>query len=435
MPRILTSVLGCCLACLTACCTLPDTDDCFVEAVVRERLDLCEDILIQQPLSVESAVQLALLNNPRIQALFEEIGIAQADLIEAGLLSNPIFEAIVRYPDRSGFMTNPEYSLIQNFVDLLLLPIRKKIAAAEYEKVKYSVAHAVLTTAFEVQKVYYSLVAAQMKRDLLKNIVELAEIANEIAIAQRNQGNVNALALQIRTSEYLRRLGEIGEAEAEIIHQRESLNKLLGLAYSDICMAVPSSLPDITSEEPNFDCLEQVAFEERLDLQAAKWEVVRYNRMFPTVQWWTFTNLAVGVSSTREPSRGSPWTTGPALTGAIPIFNYGQGARKRLWAQFRQASQRLAALEIDAYAEVREARDTLLVYREQILLYKNQIIPKQQEVVNSTEELYNIMSAGIYELLDAKRIEFTTTLDYQMMLKNYWLAKVALNEAVGGVIP
>src|SRR5689334_10490061 len=45
--------------------------------------------LLQRQLTADGAVQVALLNNRQLQARFEEIGLAQADVIEAGLLSNP----------------------------------------------------------------------------------------------------------------------------------------------------------------------------------------------------------------------------------------------------------------------------------------------------------------------------------------------------------
>ncbi|TAN54403.1 MAG: RND transporter, partial [Betaproteobacteria bacterium] len=39
--------------------------------------------LLAQPLDAESAVQIALLNNPGLQARYAELGIAEADLVQA----------------------------------------------------------------------------------------------------------------------------------------------------------------------------------------------------------------------------------------------------------------------------------------------------------------------------------------------------------------
>lgn len=437
-------MLTCCCA---SCTTLPEANDCCVTATISDRLgkevywtdeSAADSIacaiqeLLQDDLTVDSAVQIALLNNRDIQAVFEEIGIAEADLVEAGLLSNPIFSAIVRYPDRSGFMTNPEFSIAQSFIDILLMPLRKKVAAAEFERVKFKIASAVLEIAFDVEEVYYELAAAQKKSLILKNIIELAELGNQIAVAERQVGNVNPLMLQLRTADYFARTVEAAEAEAEVIHYRERLNRLLGLTAPNLCWNVPSVLPYIPDCEPSPECLEQLALRERPEIQAAMWEVERYRRVFPTVQWWAFTNLYVGVSSTREPDIGSPWTTGPSVAGEIPIFNFGQASRKRLWAQCRQACHRLAALEVTVQAEVREARDQLIVFRNQVINYSNNLIPNQELILNSTGEMYNAMAVGIDELLDAKRNQVTAYLHYQLALKEYWTKKVGLDRAVGG---
>ena len=55
------------------------------------------ETLLRRHLTADSAVQIALLNNRNLQATYEEIGIAQADLVEAGLLRNPIFEIERRF--------------------------------------------------------------------------------------------------------------------------------------------------------------------------------------------------------------------------------------------------------------------------------------------------------------------------------------------------
>ncbi|MGI8431084.1 MAG: lipoprotein, partial [Chthoniobacterales bacterium] len=52
--------------------------------------------LLRRQLTAGSAVQIALLNNRELQARFEEIGIAQADVIQAGLITNPNFSASFR---------------------------------------------------------------------------------------------------------------------------------------------------------------------------------------------------------------------------------------------------------------------------------------------------------------------------------------------------
>src|SRR5579862_7217059 len=68
--------------------------------------------MLQEELTLDRAVQIALINNRNLQASYEDLGIAQADLVQAGLLSNPVFNAIIRFPDGGG-ITDMELSVTQ----------------------------------------------------------------------------------------------------------------------------------------------------------------------------------------------------------------------------------------------------------------------------------------------------------------------------------
>jgi cobalt-zinc-cadmium efflux system outer membrane protein len=54
--------------------------------------------LLSRELTVETAVQVALLNNKTLQATYEDLSVAQADLVQAGLLQNPVFRRHVAFP-------------------------------------------------------------------------------------------------------------------------------------------------------------------------------------------------------------------------------------------------------------------------------------------------------------------------------------------------
>ena len=113
-------------------------------------------LLLQEPLTAKTAVQIALLNNPVLQATYEELGIAQADLVQAGLLQNPVFIGSWRSSSHTSVL-NSEYAFVQNFLDLFLLPLRKKLAAAQFEQAKLRVSDAVLGFSVQVRTAYYTL--------------------------------------------------------------------------------------------------------------------------------------------------------------------------------------------------------------------------------------------------------------------------------------
>src|SRR5713101_4311977 len=53
--------------------------------------------LLQRKLTADDAVQIAMLNNRDLQAIYTDLGVAQADLVQAGRFRNPILDAAGLY--------------------------------------------------------------------------------------------------------------------------------------------------------------------------------------------------------------------------------------------------------------------------------------------------------------------------------------------------
>lgn len=434
-----------CLLC-SGCTKVPPADDDCVKSIVNRRIskdihwnqgcyedDQVRDViknLLHQELTIDSAVQIALLNNSDIQATFEEIGISQADLVQAGLFQNPVFDGYIRFPDRHVLQLNTAFSVTQSFLDTFLIPLRKKIAIVELEQAHLRVANAVLNLAFDLQETFYNLQVKQTKQDLLASLVQATEAANQLAIAQRQEGNINDLELQSRMNEYLESKVEFTTNQVELIRLRERMNKLLGLSSSALCWQINNDLPELPKEEIIAECLESIALSQRLDLEVARWEVERIARMLGVKQWWVYTDIAAGISTEHEAEGFQE--SGPAFAGAIPIFNYGQADRARLYSMYRQSQERKKALEIEILSEVRSARDQLLVNRNLVLTYQKELLPLQEQIVSMSQRFYNTMALSVYKLLDAKRQELQMQINYKLNLKNYWISHVELDRALGG---
>src|SRR5438094_7915376 len=179
--------------------------------------------LLSRPLTAESAVQIALLNNHTLQATYEELGIAQADLVEAGLLRNPIFTFERRFPGQAL-----EIDLLKEFIDILLLPLRKRIAAAQFEAAKLRVGHEILKTAAEVRAAFYEHQGDQQLVDLRKTVAEATEHSAETALRMQQAGNLKNLDLATEEASHAQAKIELAKAQSEAVQTREKLNKLMG---------------------------------------------------------------------------------------------------------------------------------------------------------------------------------------------------------------
>lgn len=431
----------------TGCSRIPLVDDGFVTYTVAKKINSqaewrqgcyqdgrVQDFIqcaVANELTADSAIQIALLNNPKIQAIFEEIGVARADLVEAGLLSNPSFSIEVRYPHIKGLHTNIEYLITSSLLDIFLIPLRTRLAATEFEQTKLKVSNEILNLAFDVRETYYELVLENKKIRYVQSVVELASIDSEIVSKQINVGNVNTLEFQLSQSRLLEAELELAKSQAEIIRLSEKLNRLLGF-NEEVCLTLPDHLGEVDYQGFDICTLELIAIEERLDLQVARFEIARLGQTLGLKDWWTYTNLQGGLAGERDPDGTN--LIGPGFSGELPIFNYGQAARMRLFAQLRQAQDRLAELEIKVRSEVRESHKLLMSYLRIINDYQYRLLPMQGKISASSEELYNVMGLGVNKLLENKRLEVVANKNYTESIKQYLVARVKLDRALGGYL-
>jgi cobalt-zinc-cadmium efflux system outer membrane protein len=231
-------------------------------------------------------------------------------------------------------------------------------------------------------------------------------------------------------NEYLESKVALAQSQVELIRLRERMNKLLGLSSSELTWQIIDDLPALPEKEIPVECLDSVALSQRLDLGAARWEVVKIARMLGLKQWWAYTNIAAGISTEHEAEGFQE--TGPIFAGAIPIFNYGQADRARLYSMHRQSLEREKALEIEVLSEVRSARDQLYLNRDLVLTYQMELLPLQEQIVSMSQRFYNTMALSVYKLIDAKRQELQMQINCKLSLRNYWLSRVELDRALGG---
>ncbi len=387
--------------------------------------------LLRGTLTAERAVQIALLNNRELQATFEEIGIANADLTEAGLLKNPVFNVSARFPDRPPSATNLEFSVVQDFLDLLMIPLRKKVAAAELARVELKVGDEVLKLAAEVKTAFYTLQGKQMLFGRLGELGNTYGAALELTQRQHEAGNINDLELANQQSTYSQAKLDAAQVAAEMRSDQEKLNRLMGVWGAQTQWKIANELPGIAGRDFPTEHLESLAIAQRLDLAASKAEVGAVVQSLGLTKTYRYVGaIEFGVNTEKSPDRQR--VTGPTLSLQLPIFNQGKARIARLEAQLRQAERRLEAQAIDIRSEVREARDRLLAKKDLSTYYRDELLPERKKVLELTVTNYNAMLKGPYDLLLARQNELAAERGYIDALRDYWIARADLERAVGG---
>jgi len=243
------------------------SEDARVETRVRE--------LLSRPLTADAAVEIALVRNPDLLATLEDIGIAQADLVQAGLIDNLHIGGGPRFPLAGGGVGFDADAAV-NFLQVLLIPLRKKAAKAHLRESTLRVAHAVVELDKVVRMAVYDAIAAERILELRRGSAELAEAAAELATRQVEsgaEGTMNELErAELVAAEAAARV-ELQDAHMDAIESREHLVRLLGLWGDDVGFRLPTSLPRLPDREPELADLERVAVRRRFDLQAQRAEV------------------------------------------------------------------------------------------------------------------------------------------------------------------
>ena len=128
----------------------------------EEALDRRVRSLTEQPLTLEGAVEVALLANRHLQALYAELGFAQADLLAAARLPNPLLHAELRFPAGGGGSAL-DLGLEQSFLSLLWMPLRKRMAADAFAAAQVRIAAGALGLAAEVRANFRRLQGSQQE--------------------------------------------------------------------------------------------------------------------------------------------------------------------------------------------------------------------------------------------------------------------------------
>ena len=443
-PRPLIPIVMSMLA-LSACAT-PDLDATFRDLgrLVDARLpgpvtwrtggpeDAAVDARIQtilkNPLTAELASKVALLNNRELQARYADLGIAQADLVQAGLLQNPVLEVMLSPSSGSG--TNIELGLMQNFVDLLMRPARQKIAKAEYESVRLELAAHLVSFMSEVQVAYYAYLGAQESHAVTAEIEETERDTADLSTAFYRAGNISEREHTEHLAAAADAMAERYQSEQDMRARRGALAGVLGLSPVGNWSA-PSRLSPMPEQSIRLSGLEDRAVKERFDLAAhrselhASLEEFGFEKDFRLVE-----EMGLAISGEREPD--GEWLIGPTLEIPLPIFDQGQARVSAATLAVRGMRDRLLAEERQVRSDVILESEALSLSRTRATHLGAVVLPLREDVVRLTLAEYNYMLEGPFHLLEAQQETNETYRQYVIALTDYWIARVKLRAAIGG---
>jgi outer membrane protein TolC len=384
--------------------------------------------LLAQPLSADAAVQVALLNNRGLQASFDELGIADADRVQAATLPNPGF-TFGRL--RQGAGTEIDRGVHVDLARWLTLPMAQAVEARQVAQVRAAVTLQVLSLAADTRKAHTVAVAAEQTVGYLRQVQTAAEAGAELGRRQAEAGNWNRLQQAREQGFHADAAVNLARAELARVAARERLIRLLGVGGAQSQFTLPERLPDLPAAPSDLPNLEQTAMAERLDVRAATASAAHLAKQLGLTRITRFINaLEFGV--VRNSFSDAPTERGFEISVELPLFDWGSARVAKAEAMYMREVNRTAHTAINARSEVRTAYAGYRAHYDIARHYRDEIVPLKKRISDENLLRYNGMLIGVFELLADARSQIASVNGYVDALRDFWLAQADLDMALIG---
>ena len=389
---------------------------------VRERVKE----LLAKPLTPADAVQLALINNPGLQASYAELGIAAGDLLSV-VLPNPHLSYLRA---RHGGQYETETILSFNILSLVTMPLALQAQKQRFEQAKLRAAEEALRVAAETRKAHVRALAAQQMAAYMRDVKLAAEASAELARRMATVGNFSKLDRMREHAFYAEATTQLARAEQAAVAERERLTRLLGLWGEETQFKLPERMPELPQAPRELPNAEQLAMEQRVDIQAARRDAEALSRSLGFARVTRFTDeFELGIVRLND---SGDVKRGYEIGVPIPLFDWGSGRVARAEALYMQAASRIAETAINARSEVRESYFGYRTAYDVARHYRDEVVPVRKQISEEMVLRYNGMLASVFELLADARDQVASVSAYIDALSRFWLADADLQHALTG---
>ena len=387
--------------------------------------------LLKTPLTADTAVELALLNNRGFQAQLGDLGIAEADLVRAGRLRNPSF-SFGRLA--GGGAVEIDRAVMFDFLGILTMPLARQVEQRRFEQAQYQAASDAVGLAAEVRRAYFEAVASQQLVTYFKQVKDTADASNELARRMVLAGNFTKLAQMREQAFYADATAQLARSLHQATVNRERLTRLLGLVGDQVSFVLPDRLPDLPKQPTEAQNAEQTAVDKRLDVLMAKRSTEATARSLGLTKATRFVNvLDVGYQNRSQRSR--PRDNGYQLDLELPLFDFGSVRTARAEATYMQSVNRTAEVAVNARSEVRESYSAYRTAFDLARHYRDEVVPLRKRISDENLLRFNGMLIGPFELLADAREQVASVSSYVEALRDYWVAETNLQTAIAGRSP
>ncbi len=397
-------------------------------------------VALADGLSEDDAVAIALWNNAQLHADLAVLGLARADLLEAGLLRNPILQIVLPIgPYR-------QFESLLNFPFEVFWQRRKRVATAneELQRIAVSLEQNALNLMRDVRLAYADWLLAQARTRLAAEAVEVRGQIVRLTNVRLRVGDVSEIeATAARLDESLA-AEQAGRLQREVKAARDRLRLLIGMnepqefvpantdtqssAANFVTVANANTAAITATPVGTLDELSKAAFAARPDLRAAELAVEAATKR---AQWEhsRIVNLA-GLLNIKQ-GEGLGFSPRPGVLAELPIFNRNQGGIARSDAEVARAAWQFLATRQRIAGEVQEAFNQLEQARATLTYWRAQTMPLAGEHARLAERAFNKGDQSYLFVLDAARRVVEVRQREVELLADAQRAKAQLARSIG----
>lgn len=396
----------------------------------RTALDKTVRDLLAQPLTADSAVQIALINNKGLQAKLAELGVAESDLVQAGRMRNPGF-SFSRLRNGGGNDVEIDRSIMFDLVGLLTMPLRTNIEGRRFEQAKLQAAADAVKLAADTRRAYFHAVAAQQTAQFMEQARIAAEAGAELGQRMQKVGNWNKLNAAREQIFYADATAQLARSRQTAISTREQLTRMLGLWQAETTFVLPDKLPDLPKSPTAVANFEAQAMEQRLDVQMARRDTEATASALGLTKATRFINV-IDAGYINKSETGKPRSNGYEISLELPLFDWGSAKSAKAESLYMQAVHRTTDTAIRARSEVRESYSAYRTAYDLSRHYRDEVVPLRKKISDEMLLRYNGMLASVFDLLTDARLQISAVNAAIDAQRDYWLAETDLQMAING---
>ena len=383
-------------------------------------------ILISKPLTEETAIEIALLNNRSLRAEYFGLKAAAGEYKEQASLPNPFISASV-LEGENEHGTKLSYGLGIEILDILYLPRRMKASGKTFEAKQAKTTEFVLDFMADVRVSYYNVVAAQQIVNLMDQANEASIASVSVAQALFDAGNIAQVELDREKLLAAEISLQTMKARSALTAAKELFNAKLGF---DNETAQSWTIERRLRNPPKEEKLESIDISHNLYLASSDALIDAFGARLGLEAASSYIGK-VELEFERERDDGD-WADGVGIALELPVFNWGSGARQSARAKLKAMIHQRIADSIELRAQARRLSAELQAMHVAVTFQRRNLLPLAERVMQGVQLDYNAMQIGVFALLDAKRDQLTAGLKYVSDLRDYWILKARYEQMMAG---